>query len=67
MGARSAAVGRRLVIGAVAGTCIVVVDELIQAVTPGRVMELADVALNAASASLGAVASWIVVRSDTRT
>ena len=63
---RRRSVGHRLLIGAIASTGIGVVDELIQAVAPSRVMEFADIVLNASSASLGAVACWILVRSDTR-
>ena len=58
--------GRRLMLGAIGGAGVGVVDELVQAITPGRVAQWADIALNAASASLGAFACWLLVRSYTR-
>ena len=63
---RRRAIGLRLLLGAVGGAAIGVVDELVQAITPGRIAQWTDVALNAASASLGAFACWILVRSYSR-
>lgn len=52
--------GARLVVGALVGGAVGIGDEIIQGLTPGRFGQVSDIALNAASAGLGALVCWVV-------